>query len=75
MKKFYNLGPRKLCILVTYVPVSKSRCGYCQPGQRPIRNKGIISYNDHDTNEEVHRKIQTAIGEDDELLSMSRNEN
>ena len=30
-------------------------------------------YKDHDTNEEVRRKIQTAIGEYDKLLTWSRN--
>ena len=33
-----------------------------------------ISYKDHVTNEEVRRKIQAAIGEYDELLTLSRNE-
>ena len=31
-----------------------------------------ISYKDHVTNEEVRRKIQTAIGEYDELLTMDK---
>ena len=34
-----------------------------------------ISCKDHVTNEEVRRKIQAAIGEYDELLTLSRNEN
>ena len=34
-----------------------------------------ISYKDHVTNEEVHRKIQADIGEYDELLTLSRNGN
>ena len=31
-----------------------------------------ISYKDHATNEEIRRKIQTAIGEYDELLTLVR---
>ena len=31
-----------------------------------------ISYNDHVTNEEVRRKIQAAIGENDELLTLAK---
>ena len=34
-----------------------------------------ISYKDHFTNEEVRRNIQAAIGDYDELLTLSRNEN
>ena len=34
-----------------------------------------ISYKDHVTNEEVHRKIQAAIGEYDELLTLVKKRN
>ena len=34
-----------------------------------------ISYIDHGTNEEVRRKIQAAIGEYDDFLTLSRNGN
>ena len=37
---------------------------------RCYRRLLIISYKDHVTNEEVRRKIQTAIGEYDELLTL-----
>ena len=33
-----------------------------------------LSFKDHGTNEEVRRKIQAAIGEYDELLTLARNE-
>ena len=37
---------------------------------RCYRRLLTISYKDHVTNEEVHRKIQAAIGEYDELLTL-----
>ena len=43
-------------------------------GMRCYRRLLNISYKDHVTNEEVRRKIKTAIGEYDELLTLITNE-